>query len=223
MDNGQKATEKTFLKLLRGLRSIYGNAGRKILLQAMAYIKPYEKDGKRKHEQYTQGKLSESDYRYWIQCQVFRGEKWENNVKSMLITLLDSSKSALNLIRTGQLDVFSDNGNYIAREISRTAKIGISFELFDRATVERLMKDKPQLLPKKVVNAEKQTLFDERHIRNAIAQGVILGDSIPDIAKRIATDSANIDLNTANRYARTAMTSAQNAGRIENMRRAEAM
>jgi SPP1 gp7 family putative phage head morphogenesis protein len=54
-------------------------------------------------------------------------------------------------------------------------------------------------------------------------QGILQGDSIPELAKRLATNVSDSNYKAAVRNARTMATSAQNAGRYGSYRRAKGM
>jgi Phage Mu protein F like protein. len=59
-------------------------------------------------------------------------------------------------------------------------------------------------------------------ITSAVVQGILQGESVPKIAERFR-NVAEMDYKASIRDARTSVTSAQNAGRIEAIHRAENM
>jgi SPP1 gp7 family putative phage head morphogenesis protein len=95
--------------------------------------------------------------------------------------------------------------------------------------VERLIRDNPKLLPKYKFGKttyerlrDKNLMWNKEKVTSAVLQGIIQGESIPKIAKRMR-DVAYMDYKSSIRDARTSITSAQNAGRIEAMHRAEGL
>jgi hypothetical protein len=96
--------------------------------------------------------------------------------------------------------------------------------MYDRQTVERLISDNPDLLPRKAaVNVPKDQLWNKKHINSAVMQGIIQGDPIDKIAQRLAATVTDMSHTSAIRNARTMTTSAQNGGRIDSYKRAEGM
>jgi SPP1 gp7 family putative phage head morphogenesis protein len=83
-----------------------------------------------------------------------------------------------------------------------------------------MIKDNPDLLPQPKVNIAKAERWNKQHLQSAITQGLLQGESIPKIAKRMQRVT-NMDRSAAIRNARTAMTGAQNGGRLDAMKRAQ--
>jgi SPP1 gp7 family putative phage head morphogenesis protein len=91
--------------------------------------------------------------------------------------------------------------------------------LYNHDAVERLIKRNPNILPTKV-DKVLDYKWNRQHIQSAITQGILQGESIPKVAKRMQRVT-NMDRSAAIRNARTAMTNAQNGGRLEAMERAK--
>ena len=64
--------------------------------------------------------------------------------------------------------------------------------------------------------------WNRRLIANQITQGVLLGESIPKIAKRMQ-DVTGSNRAAAVRLARTSTTAAENAGRVDSYKRAKGL
>ena len=93
----------------------------------------------------------------------------------------------------------------------------MSFTVYDSATVTKLLHEHPELLPRKVVNGVKDRAWNRIKIANAITQGIIQGESVDQIAERLARELRSTNFNKMRMFARTAMTGAQNAGRQKQM------
>jgi SPP1 gp7 family putative phage head morphogenesis protein len=126
-------------------------------------------------------------------------------------------------------EVYADNFNYGTYEAEVGAKVDTSFTLYDRQTVERIMRDNPDLLPapgRKVSNAiaeGKAVRWNKQLIQSVMTQGILQGESIPKLATRLAKEVGDSDRKAAIRNARTMATGAQNAGRVDSYKRAEDM
>ena len=128
--------------------------------------------------------------------------------------LNNRNKIAASMIRGHMREVFVENANYAMYTIERGIGINTSFLLYNTWTVDRLIKKKPDLLPTVEVDDGKDISWNGPKLRNEIVQGILKGEGIPKIAKRL---EAVYGMNEAGsvRNARTATTSAQNGGRTE--------
>ena len=104
-------------------------------------------------------------------------------------------------------------------EEMQNSKINVSFTLYDEPTVKRLIVDNPDVLPppgKKVSKAiaeGKAQLWDKQQLQSVAAQSILQGESMEQIADRLATAVGDSDVKAAVRNARTMYTGAENAGR----------
>ena len=98
----------------------------------------------------------------------------------------------------------------------------ISWTLYDHDTVERIIRDNPDLLPLPEVNIPLDRRWNKGHVNNAVLQGILQGDSIPKIAQRLE-NILGMDHNAAVRSARTATTAAECAGRLDTYKYAESL
>ena len=100
---------------------------------------------------------------------------------------------------------------------------------YDRNTVNRLLSDDPDFIPpmgKKAKDNIAKGLdipWNKQQVQSAMVQGIMQGESIPQLSKRIATTVGEKNYKSAIRNARTMTTGVQNAGRIESYKRAEEM
>lgn len=210
-------------ELERDVAKVYRQAQHDMWDKLQGYIKRYERIDESKRQQVADGKISQAEYDEWKRRRVFNGEQWLRQRKAISHILTEADRQAANIINNGTLDIFKEAANYSAYDIEQNTRGAVSFDLYDKTTVTRLIADKPELLPRRVVDGEKADAWHTREISNAIAQGIIQGESIPDLAKRIARDTGIHADNSATRYARTAMTGAQNSGRVERMEEAQEM
>lgn len=98
----------------------------------------------------------------------------------------------------------------------------ISWTLYDHDTVERIIRDNPDLLPLPEVNIPLDRRWNKEHVNNDVLQGILQGDSIPKIAQRLE-NILGMDHNAAVRSARTATTAAECAGRLDTYKYAESL
>ena len=113
--------------------------------------------------------------------------------------------------------VYALNYNYFASSFS---KHGISFSLVDANTVKYLATTDKSLLPQYKLNVAKDVRWNTKRLNSEVLQGILQGDSIPKIAKRLERVE-NMNKNASIRTARTMVTSAENKGRMDMLEKAE--
>lgn len=227
MDYGSKYAEKRERIIDIRLQKLFRQARKELTEKLEEYTKKYVKKADELRKKAKKGtaeerKKAEQEYKDWLKTQTFIGKQWKDKVDVVTDMLASTNEKALTMIRGEQLKVFAENANYGGFMVEKAVegediKGSVSFSIYDEATVERLVDKKPDLLPKRKVNKRKDKSWNGGIISNCIAQGIIQGESIEDIAKRISHDTANNDMKAMVRYARTAMTSAQNAGRMDTL------
>ena len=219
---GTKATKSTEDKLEAALKKVYGKAAKEIRKQLDALIARYGPEMKKLEMDFINGTISEQDLK-WLQAKTLQKKILAGKVDQLTGTLLEANQKAIGMVNGEQVSVFAENANYQAYQITQDAGMNLQFTVYDENTAEKLLKDKPELLPRKEVNGKKDKAWNRTKIANATLQAVVQGESIPTLARRIANDVAGTNMKAMVRYARTAMTSAQNAGRMETMHRAQEM
>lgn len=209
--------------LEKRLREIYKEAEGDLKEKLREFQEKSAKKELEMREKLMKGEITMEEYANWGKGQVFQGKQWEQKIDQVTGTLLDANRQAMQIINDEKMGVFAENANYQAYELVQKSGLNLNFAIYDMDTVGRLIREQPELLPRKVVNGKKDKAWNRELIAKAVTQGVIQGESIPDLAKRIARDTASTNMKAMIRYARTAMTGAQNAGRMETLHRARDM
>ena len=221
MDYGSTFTERRQRILDLRLQKVYRETQKDLEGQLDGFLDRHRKKCAELWKKLVDGEITLDDFTKWMRSQVFIGKQWKEKVDHMTDLLKTTNDSALSIIRNEQYNVFSENANHEAYTIEKETGSAVSFEIYDNSSLARLVRDKPELLPRKTVNGRKDKAWNQGVIANAVANAILQGESIDNLARRIAHDTANTDMKAATRYARTAMTGAQNAGRIERMTQAK--
>lgn len=217
MDAGQLATEAAVRRMERRLRAVYREAQRDIINKLRDFnLRHLEKD-KRLRALVKAGKMAKEDYDAWLRGQVFQGAVWQEKRDAISDILTNANRKAAQIMNNERIGVFAVNANYINYRVEKGSKFTVSFNLYNNDTVSKLLKDQPELLPRRVVNGRKDKAWNRRKISNSVTQGIIQGESIPQLASRIARDTGMSSFVATTLYARTAMTAAQNMGRMVSM------
>lgn len=215
-------TEKKLKSLEKKLARHYKSAWLELDKKAKDYFDRYKERYEEQKRAYEQGKYTKQEWINWQTAQLARGKHWTDLRDDMAKRLANASSIASEMINKAMPSVFAECHNYELYRLGQFNNTGISFELLDENTVRRLMDDGIPILPKKSIDMAKAQAWNMQKIQNALLQGIAMGDSIYDIAKRFQNVS-NMNQASAIRNARTSFTGAQNAGRQESYRQAKAM
>ena len=221
MDYGERYADKKISTVNRELRKTYRTAQAELKKKLSDFEKRFAAKNKQKKLELEAGKISKQDYKDWMTGQVFIRTQFEQNIKKVNAVLLDCNRQALNIINNARFDVFAENYNYNAWKAER--EIAVSFNVYSAESVARLMLDDPQLLPKWKIDEKKDYIWNYNKVNNIVRQGIIQGEGVPEITERLCNGLASSNESKMRMFARTAINSAQNAGRQKQMEDAAAM
>ena len=222
MDYGERYTRKAEADIERKMRKIYRQAQEEIIQKLDAHNTQMNTMARVWQSQLESGKITKAKFNRLMNEEIFKSKQWKAKVTGVTRTLLEANRQSNAIIEGQKRAVYGENLLYQAFNFEKGYS-GFSFDIYDSATVTRMLRDEPELLPRKVINGRKDEAWNRENISNAVTQGIIQGESIDQIAERIAKSTASTNEKAMVRYARTAMTSAQNAGRIEAMHEAQEM
>lgn len=220
---GQLAADAAEQKIEKDLKKVYSQAKKEMQAKLQEMAKEYGEKYQEKLKDLAAGKITQEQFDAWGAAQVQQLEIWQKKIDQCTDVMLHANEKAVSIVNGETMNVFAENANFQSYQITQDTGMNLSFAVYDEKTVEKLIKQRPELLPRKVVNGKKDKAWNRTKIANAVTQGIIQGESIPDLANRIARDTASMNGSAMVRYARTAMTSAQNAGRMEGLHRAKEM
>lgn len=223
-DPAHKETDKILRDMEKRLDEVYKQAYKEARQTADDFMKQFREMDKKKRQQVKDGELDKAEYERWRRTQVFQGNRYHQMADTLAADMTHTNQIAASVINGYLPEVYAINHNYGTYEIEKGSRINTQYTMYDRQTVERLMRDNPDLLPRKAaVNVPKDQLWNKKHINSAITQGILQGEAIDKIAQRLAATVTDMSHTSAIRNARTMTTSAQNGGRIDSYKRAEGM
>ena len=229
-DEGHKLTEKELSKLERRITKLYREAGKELQATIDAYFEQFKKRDEemkaligtvQNGEEWTEAK-----YKMWRLKQIGRGERFEAMQDKVARRATDARAVAEAYTYDATPGIYSLNRNYSAYTIEQVAG-NVGFDLWDEQTVKRLMVEQPELMPyyppKRALKRGIDLAYGKKQITASVTSSILQGKSIKhmadDLQKRITTMSRD----SAIRTARTAVTGAQNAGRMDSYAAAEKM
>ena len=209
--------------LERRIRAVYTEAQKDLQKKLDDYIAKFRAEDAQMRKDLAEEAITQQEYDEWRQGAIFQGKAWRARLKQVTDTLANANEESLRLVRGEQLNEFAEGMNHEQFVLSQNTGLSINFGIYDAETVGRLIREQPDLLPQKKLNRGKDSAWNQKKVTGSVLQGIIQGESIDDIARRIARDTAQQNSKAMIRYARTATTGAQNAGRMETMHRAQGM
>lgn len=222
-DPGERAAKHAEAEIEKKIKGVYGTAAKELKEKLGSLEKDYAERLAKKQKELAEGKITQDELKAWVRSQLLRQKQVKDQIDQCTGVLLHANEKALVIVNQEQLGVFAENANFQEYQINRDTGLNLMFSVYDEHSVERLIRDNPDLLPPKMVNGKKDKAWNQARITSAVTQAIIQGESIPALAKRIAAESAGGNAAAMMRYARTAMTAAQNAGRVEMLHRAQGL
>lgn len=229
-DLGHKLTNKELAKLERRIAKLYRESGKELQATIDSYFEQFKKrdeEMKALIGTVQNGKeWTEADYKRWRLNQIGRGERYQAMRDKVAHRVTDANAVAVSYTNDATPGIYSLNRNYSAYTIEQVAG-NIGFDLWDEQTVKRLMVEQPELMPyyppKRALKRGIDLAYGKKQITASVTSSILQGKSIKhmadDLQKRITTMSRD----SAIRTARTAVTGAQNAGRMDSYAAAEKM
>ena len=173
------------------------------------------------------GKIwTEQDYLQWRLNQLGRGSRFEALRDQVAQRYTQANATAVAYVNSTSPSVYALNRNWAAYTIERVVG-NVAFNLWDEATVHRLILERPDLMPfypkEKALKRGIDLAYGKQQITSAVISGILQGKSVGKIAKDLQARVSEMNRASAVRAARTAITSAQNGGRMDSYKAASDM
>lgn len=184
------------------------------------FLKRFEKEDERQREKVKAGELSEADYKAWRKGKILRSRQLSSTLGQVSQAMTEANQVAMAALGGKLPEVYAENANYAAFSICKDTGAAVAFDLVDPDTVGHMLTAGAALLP--AVDVAKDVAWNRKLVSSQLTQGVLLGESIPKIARRVQNVTGS-NIATAMRTARTAVTGAECAGRMASYERAKGM
>lgn len=227
-DPAVKATDDIIAKIEKEISAEYKQAHKEVSAKMDDYLARFATKDEKWQEWVKNGTKTEKEYKEWKKGQVLMGKRWADLKETLAQDYANAANIARSIAEGYRPEVYAINHNYATFDIEKQSQLDTSYSLYNRQSVERMYRDNPKLYHepgKKVSRAileGKQKDWDKRRIQSVITQGILQGESIPNLTKRLESVTGG-DHKAAIRNARTMMTGVQNAGRIDAQNRAKGM
>ena len=218
-DNAHAKTDLKLEEMEKRLSAIYSRAEKEIQKTADEYFSKFAKQDEAKRKLLEQGKISEEEYTKWRKGKVMYGKRFTEMKEQCAKQLLNVNQTALAYVNGELPEVYAINYNALESAVDGVG--GYSFTLVDADTVRNLAVTDTSLLPYKEIDPAKDIPWNMKKINAETLQGILQGESMDKIAKRIM-NVQEMNKTQAIRSARTIVTGAENKGRQDSYARAEA-
>lgn len=221
LDYGHIKTDEELKRLEKRLKKEYAQATKETEAKLKKYLETFEKQDKEMLELVKKGELSKQKYNKWRVEKIATGKRWTELRDRLSADMSHTNEIASGIINDKIPDIYAFNFNYGTYEVEKAALVDTSFTLYNRETVNQIVKENKHLLPKASVKKAKDIGYNKRQFQSHIMQGLLQGESIPKIAKRLPRAVGETNLNGAIRRARTMTMGVKNNGRLQAYKRAE--
>lgn len=224
LDPGTAAREAYEQTLIQHINTTYEEARRDIINKFEDFKRRYKAKDDILYKKVKSGEITQSDYNDWLRGQLFQADQWIAKRDQIIGVMSNANKIATRIANEQRGNVFIANSNYQAYVLEHGAGVNFGFNLYDSSSVSRLIRNwGGTILPRYKVDEPKDYIWNLRNVNNAITQGIIQGERLDQIAKRLTDGLCTKNKNKMLTFARTGMTQAQNAGRIERLDEAKKM
>ena len=216
-DTAHRLTDEKLEEMEKRLFAIYSRADKEITKKYNDLLQKIAIEDRKKRELVKAGKLSEDEYKKWRKKKLLYEKQAKERANEIAAELSRVNEMAMAYVNGELPEIYGLNYNAIEKTIKEIG--GYSFTLVDADTVRNLALNDETLLPYKYIDGKKDIRWNTKKVNAEVLQGILQGESIPDIAKRLS-HVTEMNKTAAIRNARTSVTSAECKGRQDSYIRA---
>ena len=221
-----KWTDKELEALENRIAKVYKEAENDLTKEVNAYFAKFKIRDKEMKDLVDAGEMTNADYMKWRTTQIGRGKRYEALRDKVAERYTKANEVANAYVNDLTPSIYSLNRNYEAYTIEKTVG-NCDFTLWDESTVRRLLVEEPDLMPyypaKRALNRGIDLAYGKDQITKRVTSGIIRGLSPGKIANELMAGITTMNRESAVRAARTGITTAENAGRLDSWIAAEKM
>jgi SPP1 gp7 family putative phage head morphogenesis protein len=225
-DYAHKMTDAELAKLEQRIAKLYKKAADELTDTVKSYFEQFAKRDAAMKEKLDAGEITEQQYKQWRLAQIGRGKRFAALRDKVAERYTNANETAVAYVNDATPGIYSLNRNYSAYKIEQVSDKA-DFTLWDEQTVKRLIVEQPDLMPyyppKRALQRGIDLKYGKQQITGSVTSSILQGKSIPKIANDLQSRMQDMSRASAIRTARTAITAAQNAGRLDTYRAAQDM
>lgn len=219
-------TDKELEALERRIAEVYKQAEKDLDKEVKEYFAKFVLRDKEMQKLANAGEITQSQLQQWRITQMGRGERFEAMRDKAAERYTKANEVANAYVNDMTPSVYSLNRNYEAYQIEKAVG-SCDFTMWDESTVRRLLVEQPDLMPyypaQRALDRGIDLAYGKKQITNQVTSGIIRGLAPAKIASELMGNITTMNRDSAVRAARTGITAAQNAGRMDSYVAAEKM
>lgn len=219
-------TDKELEALEKRIAKVYKEAEQELTKEVNEYFAKFKIRDKEMKDLVNAGEMTQAEYMKWRSTQMGRGQRFETLRDKVAERYTKANEVANAYVNDATPSIYSLNRNYEAYTIEKTVG-SCDFALWDESTVRRLLVEEPDLMPyyppERALQRGIDLAFGKDQITKRVTSGIIRGLSPGKIANELMAGITTMNRESAVRAARTGITAAENAGRLDSWRAAENM
>lgn len=221
-----KWTDSELENLERRIAKVYREAGTALTKDVQDYFAKFALRDKEMQKLVSAGEMSQAEYQRWRLTQMGRGQRYEALRNKVAKRFTEANFVANQYVNDLTPSIYALNRNYEAYTIEKAVG-SCDFTLWDESTVRRLLVEQPDLMPYyppgRALSRGIDLAYGKEQITKHVTSGIIRGLSPGKIANELMANIESMSRESAVRAARTGITAAQNAGRMDSYVAAEKM
>lgn len=221
-DQAHDFAERKIAEFQAEVRETYQQAQADAQEALSRFLERFEKEDERQREKVKAGELSEADYKAWRKGKILRSRQLSSTLDQVSRAMTEANQVAMSALAGRLPEVYAENANFAAFQVCEASGLDLAFSLVDAPTVQHMLTAGEALFSVPALDVAKDVAWNRRLMASQLTQGVLLGESIPKMARRVQSVTGS-NIATATRTARTAVTGAENAGRVSSYERARDM
>lgn len=229
MNYADKWTDEKLKILEKEIFKLFFEAQKDFESLSKEYFENFAERDKEYSKLVESGEITQEEYKQWRLNQIGRGKRLDEMAAKMAERATAANEVAVAYVNDLTPSVYSLNRNHEAYVIESLGyeMVGADFTLYNEAAVRRMVVENPSVMPyypkKKAVARNIDLAYGQKVIKSKVTSGILQGKSVYDISDDLQRDIATMSRTSAVRAARTAVTSAQNGGKMASMTAAKNM
>lgn len=236
-DAGREQADRELEIIERRIRKIFTDCGKSLQQDIVQYFSRLAERDAEMRAMLEAGQYplparmtAEEYYRQWRLNQYLRGQHFINLQNKCADAVANAHELAIEYTNDHTAAIYASNRNFTAFTMDLLShgkySAGTDFELWDEATVSRLIKNQeinlmPHYPQRLALKRGIDLSWTKKQITAQITQSIIQGHDIATMRKALQSRIVTMSDASARRAARTAVTAAENAGRLDTMEKAQ--
>ena len=221
-----KWTDKELEALEKRIVQVFKEAEKDLDKEVKEYFAKFKLRDKEMKALVDAGEMTQSDYQRWRLTQIGRGQRFEALRDKVAERYTQANEVANAYVNDMTPSIYSLNRNYEAYTIEKAVG-SCDFTTWDESTIRQLLVEQPDLMPyypqHRALNRGIDLAYGKDQITKHVTSGIIRGLAPGKIANELMANMTGMNRASAVRAARTGITTAQNAGRMDSYIAAEKM